>query len=269
MGKRFKVICLDLDGTLLDQQSQISKTNIKTLQECLTKGIRVFLVTGRPYCFARYYADKISSQVEVIAANGGCYEYDGKVVEKWITKESINEIVRLLCKYNTPAFFKGKVFIYTHENQDKRFTYDHMNEQDGFPFTKSYTDLSWTNLSELAQNIVKILVYNFDKEKLNALRKEVSLIQDISVSSYNDISFDVNGDKVNKGWAIEQLMSKHNIKKEEIISFGDSENDLAMFQMSGYAVAMANAKEEIKKQCNEVTLSNDEDGVSYLLKKYI
>lgn len=267
MANKFKAICLDLDGTLLNDDNEISNRNIESLRKCINKGIKVFLVTGRPYPFSRYHANMISEEVQVIASNGGCYEKGDRLIKRCIPMNKLQEIIDLIATYNAHAFLKGKEFIYTHEPYDERFVYDHMQEKDNFPFTKSYNGLTWDKLKENACDIIKILVYDFNQENLKALRQQIECINEINVSSYNDISFDINAYQTTKGNAIIDVMSYYGIKKEEILSFGDGENDISMFNESGYTVAMANGKEMIRKMCDEVTFSNNEDGVAHIVKR--
>ena len=64
-------------------------------------------------------------------------------------------------------------------------------------------------------------------------------------------------------------MNLHNIKKENALAFGDGQNDLSMFKSVGYAIAMENASDEVKKYANFITKSNIEDGVAYALENVI
>lgn len=72
MNKR--LICIDLDGTLMSQDGQISQRNQQALKKCLLMGDIVYFVTGRPYCFAKSLALTVDSGIGVVAGNGSCYE---------------------------------------------------------------------------------------------------------------------------------------------------------------------------------------------------
>ncbi|MFJ6934317.1 MAG: HAD family hydrolase, partial [Lactobacillus gallinarum] len=94
-------------------------------------------------------------------------------------------------------------------------------------------------------------------------------IDEIAVSSYNDISFDVNAADVNKGNAIKDVMEYRKISLANVIAIGDGENDMAMFEVAGHTIAMCNAKVSIQKLCDEISaLSNEDDGVSEILQEY-
>ena len=73
----------------------------------------------------------------------------------------------------------------------------------------------------------------------------------------------------NKGIAVKKMLEILNIKKEEAIAIGDDNNDLSMFEQVGYKVAMGNAINIVKEKADEITLSNDEDGVAVFLEKLL
>ena len=263
----YKMICLDLDGTLLDKESKLNNTDINTLRKCLEKGIYVYIVTGRPYFFARYIANLISKDVRVIASNGGCYELNDEIVERHIDKEVLDEIIDTLVEDDMHAFYKNKEEIYTLEDPDPRFIYDSYNDIEGFPHTKSYNSLSVEELKEKAQAVDKILVYNMDPEVLISSRAKTTAIKGTVVSSYSNISFDVNSSGTTKGAIIEVVAKELNISTDEIIAYGDGENDIPMFKVCGHKVAMENGHEELKKLADEITLDYIHAGVSHSLKQ--
>lgn len=269
MENKIRLICLDLDGTLLNSKSEISKPNNNCLKQCLDQGIHVFFVTGRPYCYARYLANQIDERIEIVSYNGGCYIENNQLIEKFIPQDKLIPIINAIEKYKIPAFFKGSKYFYTHEEYDKRFLYDHMTNLKGFPFTQSFSSLTWDELRHTTKDIIKVLLYNYDVEPLNQLRAEIDQIDGVTTTSDRTISFDIIPENVSKGNALSDIMKTYGIKKEEVISFGDAENDIPMFERSGFTVAMGNAKESIKEMCDDVTLSNDEDGIAYYLNKFI
>ncbi len=269
METKFKAICLDLDGTLLKEKAVISDANKEVLLDAIAQGIHVFIVSGRPYCFAKYCANLISDKVKVIASNGGVYEQGEAIIEHKIDTNELKKVADFLKEGKVHSFFKGKEYIYTHDAYDSRFVYDHMQELELFPYTKSFNELGWDLLVEQMQGIVKILVFDFDKENLKNVKDKIESECNVSVSSYNDISFDVNALQVNKGNAIVSVLKYYRIEYKDVICFGDANNDLPMFEVCGHKVAMANATQEVLDKADEITLSNKEDGVAHTLRNYI
>lgn len=264
---RAYMICLDLDGTLLNRKGQVSVRNRKCLTDCLDRGFQVYFVTGRPYCFAKYIAESVDSRIGVIACAGACYEWEGRLIEHEIPQEALVQFIERLERSGAQAFFKGRTYFYTHEAYDRRFLYDHMN--DGLPEklkVRSYTGLSYEELKGTAAHVQKILVYDTDPERLERLEREVRRIPLLNADKYNTKGFDVTAKGTDKGTAILELRKRLGLKKSRILAMGDSLNDVPMFREAGYRIAMGNADPEIKEICDEVTGSNEEDGVAWILE---
>lgn len=261
------MICLDLDGTLLNSQSRVSERNQRALKKCLNEGAAVYFVTGRPYCFAKSLAESVDPRIGVISSAGACYEWNGELIVNTIPEDSLKAFVDCLELSTAHAFFKGQHRFYTHNAYDKRFLYDNMNVW----FSpncqvKSYVELSYAELREQAKEIHKILVYEEEKEHLNTFEEQVSKIPGIQVSRYNDISFDVTAAGVDKGRAIRDIRGRLGIAPQLVLAIGDAPNDMPMLQEAGIRIAMSNAKEEIRLYCEQVTGTNEEDGVAQVLE---
>lgn len=267
---KFRMVCVDLDGTLFGASGEVSVRNADALRSCLERGVRVYLVTGRPYCFTRYYARRISGEAGCICANGACVE-DGEYFRTHeISKAALESFIDALEESGSKAFFKSLSRFYTHEEYDERFLYQHRTEL----FTdrirlETYTCLSYPELKLRADNIQKVLAYDEDKRAMAALRERTEHMDGLNVSSYNDMSIDVTARGVDKGSGIREVCLRNGIKREEILAIGDSYNDLPMFEASGFSVAMGNAVRELKERADTVTGQNTENGVAQALERYI
>lgn len=270
MENNIRVIGLDLDGTLLQRDRTISEENKKAIRECLDKGIQVFLVTGRPYCFAKMIAHLVDDRIKVIAGNGGIYEIGNRCIETAIDAEALKEIVSVLQKYQMHAFLKGKRFIYTQESYDERFLYDHMNEcfQDDYKI-KSYTQIPWDELAVIAKDVLKILVYHKEEHLLEQARNEIECIENCEITDYQKISFDITAKGIHKGNIIRTVLKENGFTKDNFMAIGDGNNDIPMFEEASIAVAMGNAKEEVKIHSSYVTAHYLEDGVSKAIHHFI
>lgn len=262
------MVCLDLDGTLLNRSGDITDRNRESLQLSLEQGLAVYFVTGRPYCFARSLADTVDKRIGVIACAGACYEEGGRLVTKELSGETIRSFTDALALSGAHAFFKGLTRFYTHDAYDGRFLYDHHNSWFSAGLqVQSFTELSWQDLKEQACHIHKILVYGREREGLMALAAHTQRIPHAQVSWYRDISFDVTAEGTDKGIAVEQVRRGLGLTKEQVLAIGDAWNDLPMFRSAGRAIAMGNAAREVKEICHEVTGTNEEDGVAQVLEQ--
>ena len=237
-----RLIGLDLDGTLLRKDNSVSDENISALQECIKQNIQIYLISGRPYCFTRM-----------------------------IEPHVLYQIIDVLKEHaHAHAFFKGKHEFFTHEPYDERFLYDHINNQlPAAVQVTSFTGMSWEELKHHAHDIAKILVYDMQTERLLKARKQIECIENITVTDYQPISFDITAGGVHKGNAIKAVLQSLHLKKEEFMAFGDAMNDLPMFAEAGLTVAMANAAEEIQASCDIVTADYMDDGVAKAIQRYI
>ena len=262
----YKIITVDLDGTILKRKKQMNEEDIDALKSCLNRGMYVYIVTGRPYFFARYIADKISSEVKVVSSNGGCYELNGQIIERPIDKETLDKVIDILSENGVHAFYKNNTEIYTQEKKDERFTYDHYNQVEGFLYNESFNDLSQEQLKKMAQKVDKVLVYSEDKKAIVRSIQQLKLDTNLVLSSYNDISFEINSKGTSKGDIIKIIARKLGVSLNEIISFGDGDNDISLFKICGCSVAMGNACERVKAVADEITLDCEHAGVSFFLK---
>lgn len=267
-----KLVCIDLDGTLLNATSAVSEENKEAVRACIRKGVLVYLVTGRPWCFTRYQADCISDEVKVICANGAYTEMSDGAMLRAIGREPLAKLIDRLKDTQACAFLKGKNSFYTHEPYDERFLYEHRKElhRPGEPM-RTCTELSYDELKAraLSDGILKILIYQDDAAALSAFRQQLEDIDGLHISAYQDISLDVTAAGVDKGSAIRAVCLDYGISRNEVMAIGDSENDIPMFEAAGLRVLMGNADESLRPYGNAVTGRNTEHGVAQALEEYV
>ena len=131
----------------------------------------------------------------------------------------------------------------------------------------SHVEMTFEELREKAADIHKILVYAENRERLKQFEKEAEKIEEIHISRYNEISFDVTAKGVDKGKAIRDIRECSEIPREAVIAIGDASNDLPMFREAGIRIAMGNAESSIRQLCDWTTAVQEEDGVALALEK--
>lgn len=123
--------------------------------------------------------------------------------------------------------------------------------------------------------IIHVHFFDKDVEKMKRVLEDVRKIEGIKIGNndlfYNQVNYYifVSSSSSNKGQGIAELCKKINIELKDTIAIGDDFNDLDMFKVVGHSVAMENASKNIKKVVDEITLSNDEDGVAIFLDKLL
>lgn len=261
----YKMIALDMDGTLLNSNLEMTKKTIDYLKRCMESGIKVVLSSGREYNAIEKYSDILGIRDYQIALNGSVIfdpvEYKS-VAEYSIDKDIYMGLINRLDESGYPYV------VY-----DNRDYYNDSKELNGqfADLMKRVTGIEGIKVDSYHKiNIpTKILLGIEDKNLVKDVQKQFMDEAELKTLISGDHIIEIVRDDVNKGVALKYLAEQYGIKREEIIAFGDSENDIDMLTFAGTGVAMGNAFEHVKSISDFVTKSNDEDGIVYALDKYL
>lgn len=265
----YRMIVLDLDGTLTNSQKVITPRTRGALMEAQERGVHVVLASGRP----TYGVMPLARQLYLPEYGGFILSYNG------------GDIIR--CKTKELMFHKG---IPVESNQ----TIIHLALELGLDILTYEGDSVITNnqtcpyaLREAAINRLPLLektdfeqyvdfpvtkyIMLADGEKLARLEPLVKekLGDEYSVYRSEPFFLEIMAQGIDKAQSLARLLDRTGIKREEMMACGDGYNDLSMIRYAGWGVAMANAMEEVKEAADYVTLSNDEDGVGAAIEKFI
>ncbi len=265
-----QLICIDLDGTLLNTKHQVSERNKKAIQEAIAKGVKVAIVSGRPNCFTIRIMDQISDQMGHITFNGAYYRIADKTKQYKIDDQVVKKLASMVKKHDAFAYFKNKNLSLATKTDQHILDYDMFKEQTPI---KDRMDMYYeVDVEEyLKQNemaILKILFFE-PKHKIRELMKEVrTLKQYINIFEYDNY-VEMSAIQSNKGLAIVNVCQELNIPLSDVMCVGDNFNDIPMFEVAGLAIAMENAPDAVKQVCHELTKTNDEDGVACAIEKHV
>ncbi|MGL4652078.1 HAD family hydrolase [Cetobacterium sp.] len=257
-------VALDLDGTLLNSQKDISKENISILREIYKKGIEVFIVTGRSYSATEGVIKKLGLPITAICYNGAKVvdSKNGEVIYEQPLSEDIVNILIQISREN-------KVHLNLYQNEE--WLVENKNSWQ----TKYYRDNVGLDAIEKDFNTFnnfKMTKALFVDERANLLEieKEIrkKLGDRVHLTYSQEKYLEVLNSVVNKGKTLEKILKDKGLDLESCVAFGDANNDKEMLMMVGYGVAMGNAEEELKSISKEVTDSNDNHGVyKFLIQK--
>lgn len=266
----YKFIAIDMDGTLLKQDKTISFKTKEAINKAKGLGVKIVLTSGRPIQGINKYLDElklIDEEDYLISLNGAL-----------ICKCSNEEVV------SSSEALKGKDLKYIYSKVKDLNTYVHAltRNEDLVNIESKFSEDEEKRLNikvravdflldvEDEDEILKVVL----EEKKEILDKITAEIPKELFEKYNIIrsvpcmlEFMKNG--CNKAIGVERLAKHLKIKKEEIIAIGDAVNDKEMIEYAGLGVAMGNASEEIKMAADFITKSNEEDGVAYVIDKFI
>ncbi|EOL45508.1 cof-like hydrolase [Enterococcus phoeniculicola] len=262
------LIFMDIDGTLVNNQQEISKKNKTVINMLQKKGHLFYVATGRKYSSAIQIANKLSEQTQVVASNGSVYSINQTLHKEQLSENALKKIYETTAPKQLPVFFFGEhtVFYtqqlpeYLQKNDQSRIG----NSEEDFCFIDSLDTL----FSVKNRIINGIIIADNQETELKEIRHILEKSELLSVSSSHPNNIELIPLGINKATAIQAIQKELAIPKERIISFGDGQNDLEMLQASGISVAMGNAVNELKQQATFVTDTNLEDGIANFLINY-
>lgn len=267
---KYKLVAIDMDGTLLNNENQVSNRTNEAIIKAKEKGVHIVLSTGRILKSALYYSKKLQLNNPIISCNGAIIvDETGKIIyKKPIDSNMIKDMIKLSTEDN----------IYCHFYDETKF-YSKMRVQEVLDFyNEGNSELNievevFKDIEDIVGkkdlNIYKFLFIDEDLDKLKKFRGKLSKLNNINISSSWTNNVEAMATNVSKGEALRELCKILDINPEESIAIGDSENDLSMLNFAGLGVAMGNGEEKIKKEADYITDSNDNDGVAKVIEKFI
>ena len=288
----YKLVAIDLDGTLLNSFGEVSDKTRKALKQIKNSGIEVVLASGRPISSTESLALELGVDNYLISGNGAAV-YDIKkqkiIYDRFLSKAQVMEIANI-CEQN--SFFYNvytedeviasslnyNVLFYHKENvkkiEEKR---THINVVQNI---REYIEQSGKD------RFLKITVCDESKFIFGSIMRILKGVKGIDVLDVEymsrkkikdgtddvDIQYfytEITNQNVNKWNSIEYLLNKLKIKKEEVMAIGDNVNDKEMIVNSGLGVVMGNSNPKMKEIADVVVSDNNSDGVYEAIKKYI
>lgn len=272
----YKMICIDIDGTLVRPDLSISPRVKEAIKKAKKKGVVVALSTGRMHNSALLYSDELGLQDPIVSSNGAFVSAkEGETIyyEENLPLEDILSIQQVLDRYNVRINWYNHGTMYVSEYRDYVGRYEEMAKvlpENRRIYIKYITETFSLDeiLHETGNKIQKGIVFP-DPQVIPSIKEEVMKNPNIKVVSSGPDNVEFTSKTADKGLGVLALAKALGIEAKEIIAVGDSENDLPMLEVVGLPVAMGNAMDEVKNVAKFVTKSNVEDGVAVLIEKYI
>jgi hypothetical protein len=265
-----KLIAIDMDGTLLLPDHTISPAVKAAIASARARGVSVVLCTGRPYAGVESYL----RELHMDEPNDYCITYNGALVQK---AQDGSTVAQTALNYDD----------YRYLEQLSREVGSHFHALDRHQLYTANRDISYYTVHEsFIANIPLVFCEpeNMDKngEFLKVMMIDDPVVLDKAIARIpaevherytllksSPYFLEILDKRVNKGTGVKALAEKLGIGREEIMTLGDQENDIAMLEYAGMGVAMDNAIDKVKEVSNFVTKSNLEDGVAYAIEKFV
>lgn len=287
----YKLIAIDLDGTLLNSYGEISDKNKKAIKYALNKGVEVVLASGRDPKTMEKISLELGIKKYLIAGNGASV-YDIKqeknIYENFLEINKALKIIKI-CKENS-IFFS----VYTTEGiitEGLKYNIKVFNNENSFKPNQKRTNIEivkdiYEYVKEKEPNILKIIICDENKIIFNNIIEKMKNVREVEVLDVEHMSkkiirigteehqieyfyTEVTNKNANKWEAIKFLLKKLDIKQEETICIGDNMNDFKMVEKSGVGVAMKNSALEKLNIADYITEDNNSDGVGNAIYKYV
>ncbi len=265
----YKLLVLDLDGTLTNSKKEITPATLDVLLKLQESGMKIALASGRPL----YGITPLAEQLKLRHYGGYILAFNGGHVVDCKTEEIIHAqqleqdlmpwLHKLANQSNTTILTYDGPHIIT-ENPENQYV------QHEVFLTKM--------VPKRVEHFVSYVTYNPDKcmivgdpDKLPVLEKQINKEAGHKMAAYRSEPFflELVPKGIDKALSLERLLKHISLTPDEMVAVGDGYNDLSMIKYAGLGVAMGNAQDVVKDAAQVITLSNEEDGVAYLVQKYL
>lgn len=264
----YKVLVLDIDGTLNNSQKKVSQRTKDAIITAQKNGVTVVLASGRPTCGVV----PVAKEIELDKFGGYILSYNGGritncktnevIYEKVISKDDIPEI------YNLSKEFNVNILTYA----DDSIICEHSDEFLEIECRINNVEcLIVDNFVDYIKHDVPKFLMLGDGEYLGKIEPVIRSRLENRFNAFRSEPFflEIMPKNIDKAYSLKKLLEHLGLSKDEMIACGDGFNDVSMITFAGLGVAMENAQPAVKKVSNYITLSNDNDGVAHVIEKFI
>jgi HAD superfamily hydrolase (TIGR01484 family) len=243
---KYKLIALDMDGTLLDEKQQISAENREAILAAGKAGATVMFSTGRGYTSALPYAEDLGLTSPMVLVNGSeIWRTPNEIWKRTLLAADLVSEMRAVAErfdswwwaYSTEGIF----------NKEKPYTMADVNS------------IQW----------LKFGYYTEDVKALPQIRSILEGWDTLQITNSHPCNIELNPKGISKGSGILEVCKLLGIDISQAIAMGDSENDISMIREAGLGVAMGNAQEGVKRIADLTTVTNEEHAVAKIINEYI
>lgn len=279
LENKYKIIFVDIDGTLVDDEKNISKETSTVIKKLKDSGVYTVLTSGKPYKSIETFSKKCNATPYLIGSNGAIvkdFEKDITIFSKEIELDTAIKILDVIREYETYTMVTvgGNLLV-----AEEKFGMYPPNRPE---VIKTLSLLKY--FKNMNNPILKFSIIDGNKEKITKIRETLLNIPDINITPVdiigipqkfrkagenypNPYCIDIMPENVTKAEAIKALINYLNIDVSATIAIGDGMNDIEMLETVNYKIAMENAVQELKDIADMITLSNNNSGVAIALNK--
>jgi len=287
----YKLVAIDLDGTLLNSYGEVSEENKKAIKLAKQKGVKIVLASGRAIMSVKNLANELDTSNYIICGNGAII-YDTQkeeiIYNRFLEKNKLLQIIKI-CEENSIYYnvYTDNTILTKYLNYNILFYHqENAKKPDNRKTNITVVQDIYKYVQENEDNYLKITICDNDKIIFDSIIRKLRLIKDVDVLDVAHMSrkiikdgtedihinyyyTEITNKNVDKWGAIENLINTLGIQKEEVMAIGDNINDKQMVENAGLGVIMGNSAPYIKEIADVVVSDNDNDGVAEALNKYL
>ena len=285
----YKLVAIDLDGTLLDSYGQISENNKNAVKDAVNKGTKVVIASGRGVMSVKNFANEIGANEYAVCGNGAVvydFKQESIIYDKFLSQKKVLQLIKI-CEENSIYYnvYTNDVIVtkslnynllyYQNENlknpEEKRIKM--YITEDIYNYVENYT----------GNDFLKITICDSDELVFKSIINKLKSIKQVDILEVSHMSkkmikhgsqeieiayfyTEITNENANKWTAIEKLIEHLGIQKEEVVAIGDNINDEPMIRNAGLGVAMGNASPYIKSIAEKIVADNNSSGVAEAIK---
>lgn len=269
-----KAIALDLDGTTLKKDGSIGELTKEAISEASRKGVEICICTGRSLNAIPDVVEKLKDVRYAISSNGAKItdlRTGEAIYEKYLDPNAVEFIAELASKENLML----EVFVGNQAYMDADLY--HNIEKNGSMYRNTkYVMISRKPIEDIISfarehkdEVENINLFFYDLDRLEEIRPLVNKVEHAAITQSFPNNIEVGGENTSKRTALEYLIAKLGVKREELMCCGDALNDCLMIEFAGIGVAMGNAWDEVKEVADYITDDNYYDGVGKAIHKFV
>lgn len=260
----YKLIAVDMDGTLLNDNKEITKPTLFAIHELIKKGYIFCISTGRPYYGVKPYCDLINGDIPLIIYNGAVVRFSQSQKEVFscnLSCKQSSDILNIINKFDGTYIFWSNEKLYVNKINDHTLKYFGISKMEPIVIDKD------TIIPH--GNITKIIWFDENKKLIEYQNTVLKDLKDVNFFTSQPTFLEFVSNGISKAKALEMIGKFFKIDKQEMIAVGDGCNDIAMIEYAGLGVAMDNSEDLVKKSAKYITKSNEEDGVLEVINKFM
>lgn len=265
----YKLIALDMDGTLLNGQGAISARNKRAITAAIAKGTRVMLASGRPLEGMEFALEELNltGEQDFVACYNGCLVYNVK--DKTLLRSQT--MTGADAKYLATLAKEYGVHVHAFSMEHGLITPKH-NKYTDHEAEINHLSITLFDFADLADDAVILKVMMIDEPALldKAIEQlPANVTEGYNVSKSAPFFLEFLHLESHKGISVKAVADHFGITADEVICMGDAGNDKQMIEFAGLGVAMGNASDDIKQVANHITVSHKEDGVAVVIEEFV